>query len=221
MTKRAHPKPTALASLPPARKGPIVIVPWEPATERAVVLMRAMLLTLGSTFATAIGITVAAIAAPGLRWGLLGTAVLVGLTPLLWHGLRTRRAHRLPTWELTPKLAQQVVLAADQADRLRRMAERSPDGPIADHLAQLAATAEGYVVALHGAATQASLAGGDPDLEREMTRVVGQLTDLAEAAQRLRQAQKHHLEVSPLEELTEATERLAAAIESGGGTIGS
>jgi hypothetical protein len=193
-------------------------VPWEPSTERAIVLMRAMILTLGTTFVTAAGLTLASVP-PGLRWGLVAVAVLLGLTPLVWHGLRTRRAHRLPTWDLTPRLAGQVGRAAEQAEQLRRMAERSPEGPVADHLAQLSSTAEGYVVVLHGAATQASICGGDHELERDMARIVAQLTDLTEAAHRLRQAQKHHLEVSPLEELTEATDRLTAAIEAGAGSV--
>jgi hypothetical protein len=226
MTKRDHSQHdraqrdrahlAALASQPAARKGPIQLVAWEPSTERAVVLIRVVLWTLGSTFAAAMGITLAAVAAPALRLGLLALAFLVGLTPLVWHKVRTRRAHRLPTWDLTPKLARNVAEAAEQAERLRRMANRSPNGAVADHLAHLADTAEGYVVTLHSAATQASLAGrDDAELERDMARVVAQLSDLAESAQGLREAQKQHLEVSPLEELTAQTERLTAAIEAG------
>jgi len=108
---------------PPAHRGRIEIVPWEPSAERAVVLMRTMIWTLVTTFVTAVALALAPVT-PGLRWGLVAVAVLIGLTPLAWHRLTTRRAHRLPTWDLTPKLAGQVAQAAEQADQLRRMAAR-------------------------------------------------------------------------------------------------
>jgi hypothetical protein len=198
-------------------RGRVEIVGWEPAVERVAVMTRTTVSVLATTFGAALTLSLAGQAHRPLGWMVLGAAAVVGLHPLPWYALRSRRSGRLPVWDLDPSSAHLIGQAAEQAGQLHRLADRAPEGPVAEHLDHLAATAQGYVVALHQAATQANVARAvhrDVELEATMTRIVAQLADLTAAAGRLREAQKQHLQTSPLEELTEATERLAAAIET-------
>jgi hypothetical protein len=112
-----------------------------------------------------------------------------------------------------------VTRAATQAERLHRLAERAPSGPVAQHFEQLAETADGYVRALYEAALQAdAVTSGDPgssdsELEADMREINAGLADLVAAAERLRVAQQRHLTPSPLAELTAETDRLAMALD--------
>lgn len=200
------------------RRGPVELVGWHPDIERATMLTRTTISVLGTTFVTVLLLALLSQAQTPLGWLLATIAALSGLTaPWLWRRLQQRGATRLEIWDLAPRWAEPVARAANQADRLRQLAQRSPEGPVADHFHRLAHTADGYVVALHQAAVHADAAVGadpDPDLEDDMTRIVGQLTELVEAAERLRKAQRHHLEVSPLVELTVETDQLRAIIEA-------
>lgn len=113
--------------------------------------------------------------------------------------------------------AGRVRAAAGQGERLRQLADASPEGPVREHLVQLAHTAEGYVEALRvtlDAADTAAPGSSGPGLRADADRVIAQLRELTTAAERLRTAQRRRLETSPLEELTERTRRLAEAIES-------
>ncbi|MDH3680961.1 MAG: hypothetical protein OEV40_13550 [Acidimicrobiia bacterium] len=201
-------------------RGPIELVGWDPALERAQLLARTTIAVLATTFVTAVGLTLVSLAQTPVGWGLTGVAAVVGLVvPSVWHKTRARGTNRLPVWHLAPHWAEPVAAAATQADRLRQLAARSPAGPIADHFDRLAFTAEGYVMALHQAAVQADAAtggqaGADPELEEDLRRIVAELSELVEAADALRRAQRRHLDVSPLAELTAQTEQLTAAIEA-------
>lgn len=171
---------------------------------------------------TAVLLTSISIAATPIGWVLTALAAALGsVLPYAAHRLRARGTHRLAVWHLPPQLAQPVVSAAEQARRLRQLAQRSPDGAVSEHFERLAHTAEGYVIALHDAAVQAHAISGDrphapldPDLEADMNRLAGELTELVEAADALRQTQRRLLEHSPLAELTNETENLRRALEA-------
>lgn len=205
---------------PEVERGPIELIGWDPQVERAYLLGRTTISVLATTFVTAVGLTLVSLAQTPIGWGLTGAAAVVGLVvPSVWQTTRARGTNRLPIWHLADHWAEPVADAAAQADRLRQLAARSPAGPVADHFARLAHAAEGYVVALHQAAVQADAAtggraGGDPELEEDLRRIVAELGELVEAADALRRAQRRYLDVSPLAELTAETERLTAAIES-------
>lgn len=201
--------------IPARARGPIRVVPTDPAVVRATVMAHTTMSVLATTFITALALTGTSVVATPLGWALVAGSVFVGLTPYYWHVIRSRLGHPLAVWHLPMPWAEIVGQAAEQAGRLRRMAERSPDGAVADHIGHLATTAENYVLALHSAAGQADPSGRrDPDLEEEAARLVDRLCGLSEAAERLRQAQMRHLEQSPLDELIDATTRLTEAIES-------
>lgn len=202
----------------PRRTGAIEILTQEPNEERVAILTRCLASVLGTTFVAAVGLSLAGLAGTVAGWLALLAAAGAGMAPLGWYWYRARHPGRLPVWELDPRLARLVAGAAAEADALRRLADRAPVGPIAEHLDHLATTAHGYVVALHTSALQAAVrapgtGGHDPELEATATRIVGQLADLAAAAGRLREAQSRRLQVSPLEELTAATDRLTAVID--------
>lgn len=199
----------------------LTVVECEPSVERMPVLTRTLVCVLAAALTAAIGLSLAGLAGTARGWAVLAAAALAGLTPLAWHWRRARQPGRLAVWDLEPRLARLVGEAAAEADVLRRLADRAPAGPVADHLDHLASTAHQHVVALHQAAVHSTLSGAgtpgqrDVELEATMTRIVAQLADLSAAAGRLREAQRRHLQSSPLEDLTEATDALTAAVESG------
>ncbi|MGF1598622.1 MAG: hypothetical protein ACFCVK_17125 [Acidimicrobiales bacterium] len=195
-------------------RGRIVVTELPPTVEWTAVASRSALTVLAVTFVTALTLSLLSLAATPVGWAIVAASTLSGLVPILHHLLRGRRTTSLPTWSLTPGLAATVAGAAARAAQLRSLAERSPDGPVADHLTHLADTADTYVVALHGAAAGAAASEGDGGLEAEMMAVVGRLDELVEAAERLRRAQKRYLERSPLDELIDATDHLTEVIEA-------
>jgi hypothetical protein len=196
----------------------LVVLGPEPAEEQLMAMTRTLACVLGTLFAAAAGLSLAGLAGTVAGWILLALAGGAGLAPAAWYRRRGRRPGRLSLRELDPRAARLVVNAAAEAEVLRQLANRAPGGPVADHLHHLAATAGDYVLALHQAARQQAGAGRtlpDPELQAAMTRITAQLADLSAAAGRLREAQRHHLQSSMLEELTEATDQLTAAVESG------
>ena len=202
------------------RTGAIEIVTHEPNEERVTILTRALASVLGTTFVAAVGLSLAGLAGTVTGWLALLAAAGAGMAPLGWYWFRARHPERLPVWELDPRLARLIAGAAAEADALRRLADRAPVGPVAEHLDHLATTAHGYVVALHTSAVQSAVrapgtGGHDPELEATATRIVAQLADLSAAAGRLREAQRRRLQTSPLEELTATTDRLTAVVERG------
>ena len=197
----------------------IEVLTQEPNEERVAILTRCLASVLGTTFVAAVGLSLAGLAGTVTGWLALLAAAGAGMAPLGWYWFRARHPGRLPVWELDPRLARLIAGAAAEADALRRLADRAPVGPVAEHLDHLATTAHGYVVALHTSAVQSAVrspgtGGHDPELEATATRIVAQLADLAAAAGRLREAQRRRLQVSPLEELTAATDRLTAVVDS-------
>jgi len=200
------------------RAAAIEVLTEEPGEERVTILTRCLASVLGTTFVAAVGLSLAGLAGTVTGWLALLAAAGAGMAPLGWYWYRARHPGRLPAWELDPRLARLIAGAAAEADALRRLADRAPVGPVAEHLDHLATTARGYVVALHTSAVQSAVrspgtGGHDPELEATATRIVAQLADLAAAAGRLREAQRRRLQVSPLEELTAATDRLTAVVE--------
>ena len=195
---------------------PIEVMAWDPAAERAGLVAQSTVWVLGSSFVTALGVAMLALAQSPVGWILVGGSTGVGVIPWIRHAWRRRTGRRLEVWDLPPRLATLVVRAADQATRLHQLADRSPDGPVAEHLRRLALEADRYVIALHDDARRADPERGDPTVEHDMLLVVGQLTELTEAAGRLRLAQRQRLEASPLAELAERTDQLRSAIEHGG-----
>lgn len=201
---------------------PIVVIGGDPSIERFHLFGRTTIAVLTAALAASVGLTIISAAQTPIGWAITALAAAIALVvPTAWHRLQSKGGTKLPVWQLAPRWAEPVAKAAIQAERLRQLAERSPVGPIADHFDRLATTAEGYVVALHHAATSADAAAGgdrsvtDPELERDMRRIIGGLTELVEAAEALRAAQRRHLETSPIADLTAETERLTATIEAG------
>ncbi|MEL7158941.1 MAG: hypothetical protein AAFN30_20435, partial [Actinomycetota bacterium] len=147
---------------------------------------------------SALAVVVVLLPVAGPRWWPTGPA------PLAIDGLAADHAGR-------------VRAAAAHAERLRQLAEASPEGPVAEHFTHLADTAAGYVHALRDTLAQADIAGAGaagPALRADADRIVAQLRELELAAERLRAAARRRLETSPLEELTERTRRLTEAIEA-------
>lgn len=212
----------------PTGRAPLKVVRWDPGAERAGAIAQSFSWLLASTLAVSVGLAATSTVGTALGWGLLGAALALSTSPFVAHLLGQRRRRTLPIWDLLPRWARVVARSAEEADRLRELAERAPDGPVAEHLLLLAARAEDYVVALHGAGRRAGTAssptGGflapsydqsnDRELEAEAALILERLTELTESAERLRRAQRRHLESSPLDDLIERTDRLTDVIES-------
>jgi hypothetical protein len=218
----------------------VELVAWDPTVERTDLLVRTGATMLATTFVTALTAAMIGVAQTPLGWILVGGSALLGASPSVVTIGRRRGQTRLPVGGLPTPAAALVAEAADQAKRLSTMAAASPEGPLADHLGHLSATADRYVVTLHATLSQGAALGpqgstgqragtsegwtpvpGGPDprtwliddeLDREARQLVARLTELADAATELRQAQRQHLEPSPLEALTEQTRQLAEAI---------
>ena len=219
----------------------MAFVTWDPQVERATVLVRITAGVLAASFVTAIGLSLVALAQTPLGWILVGVSALVGTYPAVAHLRRSRGRERLSIQNLPPDAAGLLTDAIGQTERLNALATASPPGPVADHLEHLAITADRYVLALHTSLCQVHPSGaanndllGRPgillpskgvgslsgqltqserrELGEDVKRLVGQLTELADAATKLRQTQRQYLESSPLEALTEDTRRLAEVI---------
>ena len=191
----------------------------DPDVERVLAMGRATLGGLLTALTTALALSEIPLVTPPVDWILTGLAAAAGTTiPAVWRWHRERAAMRLPVWQLSPAWAAPVLRAAEKADRLHRIAERAPDGPIAEHLQRLAVTADGYVVTMHRAAALADESIGedadDGELRADVQRINVELAELVEAAERLRRAQRDHLESSPLSDLIAETERITASIEA-------
>lgn len=197
------------------RRGAIQIVDEESTIELTDVATKSVISVLATTFVTSIGITAAGLTATLTGVVLVFTAAVVGLAPLYRYLLRTRSPRRLTLSAVGPELSPVVVTAANAVDRIRTMADSAADGPVADHLAELATTAESYLISLHGAAVQLAKSDHpDPGVTGEISRISDRLSELAEAAERLARAQRRQLaEDSPLDDVIARTERLAEALE--------
>lgn len=192
----------------------VEIVDGDPGVEQVLVIVRTTTAMLGASFLSAMVVSVTVLSGTAFGWLAVGVATLFGGYPAVAHGLRSRRPGRITLGRLPDHSAEVVARAGEQARRLRTMAEVSPPGPVADHFQQLAATADRYVVALHSSLGQAAVTGQERELNEDAIRVIAQLTELADAADELRQAQRRHLETSPLTDLTEATRRLTKVISA-------
>ena len=196
---------------------PVALVAWDPQLERATVLVRTMAWVLTASFIAAVAMSLLNLAETTLGRILVGAAALVGTFPAIAHARRSRYRERLSIYELPRPAAGLVSDAVDQCKRLDALATAAPPGPVADHLQHLATTADRYAVAIHSSLCQVHRRSGDNNTElgdqsHEIRQLVGQLTELANAATELRQVQRRHLEPSPLETLTEDTRRLSEGI---------
>ena len=192
----------------------IEVVESDPAVEQMSVAAQTTTTVLGASFVAAVGVSLSPLAATPLGWLVVGSAAVVGAYPAAVHLRRSRRPGRIAVAELPPPAADVVSEAGRQAQRLRALAEVSPPGPVADHFKHLATTADRYVVALHTSLRQASISDQSSELDEDAARLTAQLRELADAAEELRQAQRVHLETSPLSELTEATRKLTEVINT-------
>lgn len=193
------------------------LIDRDPTVQLADVAGKTVISVLATTFVTSIGITLAGLAAT-LAGGLLVlVAALVGLVPLLRHLLRAQRSPQLTLSGIRPDLAPVIANAACAVERVEATAAAAADGPIAEHLAHLATTAETYLFSLHGTVVELSRSDQpNPGLRQETSRISDRLAELAEAAERLARAQRRQLaEDSPLDELIARTERLTEALEHG------
>lgn len=195
----------------------IEIVAADPAEEQVLVVVRTATMMLGASFVTALVVSATVLANTPFGWLAVGLATMVGGYPIAAHIRRSRRPGRLPIGRLPSQSAEVVSRAGRQAERLRALAEISPPGPLADHFQHLASTADRYVMALHASLGQAAVSGNEGELDGDAARLVRQLTELADAADELRRAQRRYLEGSPLTELTEATRNLTEVITSSQG----
>lgn len=200
-------------------RGPILIVGGDPTVDRVRLAGRTTLWVLLAALTAALGMTLVSAAATPIGWVVTAAAAVAGFAaPLAWQRYRRRGASPRAVWHLSPRWAEPVTRATNQAARLRLLAERSPSGPLADHFERLADTADNYVVSLHDAAIAADgsdgpVPFGDPELEADMRRINDGLAELVEAAERLRAVQRRQLETSPLADLTAETDRLAAVLD--------
>ncbi len=206
---------------------PVEVEGWSPADQHFHLVGATLFSSLVAALMAAVVLAMASLAATPIGWILTALAGLLGAgAPYGWHVVQVRLdeirgRRRLSVAHLPPQLAAPVVKAAEQAGRLRQLADRTPEGAVADHFRRLALTADDYVVALHDAAGRSHAASGghyrpgqDPDLEQDMTRLAAELTELVEAADALRQTQRRLLEPSPLTELTNETENLREILEA-------
>ena len=196
------------------KRRPAELVAWDAASERTATVVRAVIGLSGTSLVAALGLTVIGLAQTQLGWFLFGVAAAVGMVPAaVVHLHQSRRQERLPVTDLSPASIALVAQAVTYVERLRALAAASPEGPVADHFAHLATTADRYVGALHTALRQNQVVD-DIDVRHDVERIVAQLAELTEAAAELRRAQRQHLEASPLETLTDQTRHLTRAIET-------
>ncbi|MGI9614957.1 MAG: hypothetical protein ACR2QO_18750 [Acidimicrobiales bacterium] len=213
------PKPRA-GSTPAGRdRRPLLIAGGEPTVDRVHLAGRMTLSVLIASLCAAIALSLFAVADTPLGWGLTGAAALAGLAvPWAWYRFGGSEDTPLAISRLAPTWVELVTQAASHADRLGNLADRSPTGAVAEHLARLADTADSYVLAMYDAArrdgesTAGSSAAADPELRADMQQINAGLAELVEAAERLWAAQQRHLTPSPLAELSAETNRLAAAL---------
>jgi hypothetical protein len=198
-----------------------LLVGGNPAVDGVHLAGRTTVWVLVASLTAALALTAISLAATPIGWLVTGLAALFGLVaPWAWQRRRGIGSNSLAAWHLAPRWVEPVTLAANKAERLRRLAERAPSGPVAEHLGRLANSADGYVIALHETALAADAATGgdpaidDPELLADMQRINNELADLVDAAERLRDAQRRHLETSPIAELTAETERLTAVLDN-------
>lgn len=208
--------------------------------EHSTILVRTAGGVLGAAFTAAVGLSLVDLAQTPVGWALVAAASLAGLYPVASHLRRGHNEQRLAVGELSAPAADLVTRAVTQAEQLRTLAAASPDGPVAEHFDHLSATADRYVLTLHatlrqtspapasaraqiGTQTQTQAGTHTPahdaagwlsqqDLTADVERLVADLTELTAAAMELRQAQRRHLEASPLSAMAEQTRRWAEII---------
>ena len=160
------------------KRRPAELVAWDAASERTATVVRAVIGLSGTSLVTALGLTVIGLAQTQLGWFLVGVAAAVGVVPAaVVHLHQSRRQERLPVTDLSPASVALVAQAVTSVERLRALAAASPEGPVADHFAHLAATADRYVGALHAALRQNQVVD-DIDVRHDVERIVAQLAEL-------------------------------------------
>jgi len=207
-------KPERSESRGPDLPARIEIVPWDQGAARANAVARGVGLGLGSAFAAALVVAQTPLVGGILSWVAVSFAGAIGVKPLISHRLATKRSRQVSVWGMDPVWAAAVVKGAEQSNRLRDLAIRTPDGPVSDHISFLAHRADDYVMALHAAGPPARPGTIQTELRREAETIVAELAELVVAAERLRDAQRNHLEQSPINDLINETKHLTDAIEA-------
>ncbi|MFV0522943.1 MAG: hypothetical protein ACK5RL_00355 [Acidimicrobiales bacterium] len=155
-----------------------------------------------STLAVAIVVSATGLVGSVVSWVLVAGAVAAGLTPSVWTlGVR-RYPAEIHLHDITPATRAAVRAASVQADRLWRAAHLVPPGPVADHLTDLATTADRYLESLAALGPESSGASG---------QIVTDLTDLADAAERLAHSRAPSVP-TPLQDLAERTDLMTRAL---------
>ncbi|MFV0256995.1 MAG: hypothetical protein ACK5PP_00910 [Acidimicrobiales bacterium] len=153
--------------------------------------------------ALAVAIVVSAVGLNGtaLGWGLAVATVAVALiATAAVPAVRARPGggHPRPSAPFTPVV---VRSASFHADRLWRAADTVPPGPVADHLTDLAVTADRYV----------ALANLDPGRVGGPDQILTDLAALTDAAERLART-RIPSGPTPLQDLAERTDLMAHAL---------
>ena len=214
------PNPRAGSSPAGRDRRPLLISGGNPAIDRVHLAGRLTLSVLIASLCAAIALSLFALADTPLGWALTAAAALAGLgIPWAWYRFGKSDDTPLTISRLAPRWVDPVTEAASHADRLGSLADRSPTGPVAEHFAQLADSADSYALAMYEAARRdgektAGSSATDPELRADMQQINAGLAELVEAAERLWAAQQRHLTPSPLAELSAETDRLAAALHS-------
>ncbi len=199
--------------------------PGDSELDESILMVRAAGTTLGASLLAAVGTSLVGLDAVVSVGVVLASGGLGCLGSLAAAARRRRRSGQVPLSALDPADAQRVRSAGAEAERLHRLARSAPPGPVAEHLSELADTADDYVTALRAALHTAGprprpgpsglrddrLTGA---MTEEADAIVAQLRELTAAAEDLRRAQRRALEPSRLEELIDRTRRLAETIEA-------
>lgn len=187
----------------------------DPSHERFDALARATVNgTIASTGAVLGGMALGGAGSP-LVWLLLAASVPFAAKPIVRWRRAVRHRRALPVGHLSPAWREVVAAAAAATARIEVAHREAPAGAVADHLAALRDTAWQEVRRLHEAASMASAVdpqASAPPLDGD-TRAA-RLLELAEAAERLRAAQRGDHRPDELDELVETTDRLTETLRS-------
>jgi hypothetical protein len=191
------------------------LVPHRPEHDRLDALGRG----LRSAALAVVGVALVALA---LEWPpavtvlvLAAAAVPALVVPLLRWRRAVARQERLPVGHLDPAWRAMVADASAAVDRLEAEAASAPPGPVADHLRRMADAGRVHLRVLCDTAGESSRLGSPSRavLWGDARLTARRLGELADAAARLRAAQRRHLGHDPIASLIEATDRLASTLE--------
>lgn len=190
------------------------LVPCDPGQDRFEAVVRSLVTgAIALTLAVLTAVTLGLVGSV-LGWLLVLASIPVAAIPLIrW---RSGRGERLPVGHLDEPWREALTVAAVAAERIGLSAADAPPGAVAEHLSVLHDTACRHVEALH--VTAGTVAALTPParsaLLGDARATARRLTQLADAADGLRDAQRQHLGPDPIAGLIEATEHLSASLRS-------